>query len=107
MGIWRGLLVVVCLASGGCIPREGQFIGAVDPLNNIPAIQKAAAERNEKAVPALVSQLNNDDPAVRFYAINALQRITGQTFGYVFYDEADQRKPAIERWRQWLNQRKQ
>jgi hypothetical protein len=97
----------MCLASGGCIPREAQSIGAIDPLNSIPAIQKAAAEREHKAVPALVVQLNNDDPAVRFYAIQALQRITGQTFDYVYYDEADARKPAIARWQQWLKQRKQ
>jgi hypothetical protein len=107
MGIWRGLLVVMGLMSCGCIPREGQFIGAVDPLCNIPAIQKAAADKDQKAAPALVVQLNNDDPAVRFYAIQALQRITGKTFDYVYYDEVDARKPAIARWQQWLKQRKQ
>jgi len=106
MGVWRGLLVATCLLTCGCVPREGQSIGAVDPLNNIPAIQRAAAEKDEKAVPALVDQLNSDDPAVRFYAIEALRRITGQTFDYVYYDEMDERKPAMERWRHWLKQRK-
>jgi len=84
MGIWRGLLVAICLLTGGCIPHEGQFIGAVDPLNNIPAIQKAAEEKDERAAPALVDQLSND----------------------VYYLEADEQKPSIERWRSWLKQRK-
>ena len=106
MGVWRGFLVAICLCSCGCIPREGESIGAVDPLDSIPAIQKAADARDKKAVPALIDQLSNDDPAIRFYAIEALQRITGQTFDYVYYDEVDQRKPALERWRRWLKQRK-
>jgi hypothetical protein len=78
----------------------------VDPVNNIPAIQKAAETRDTKSVPALVGQLNSDDPAVRLYAIQALQRITGKTFDYHFYDEVDERRPAIARWQAYLKERK-
>ncbi|HEY2586431.1 MAG TPA: HEAT repeat domain-containing protein [Tepidisphaeraceae bacterium] len=104
MGVWRGLLVVACLAAGGCIPREDQSIGAVDPMNSIPAIQKAAETHDRKAVPALVAQLDNDDPAIRFYAIESLQRITGKSFDYHYYDDADDRRPTVNRWKQWLKQ---
>ena len=104
MAICRGALVLACLLACGCFPREQQFIGAVDPLNNIPAIQKAAETKDGKAVPALVGQLNNDDPAVRFYAIQALGRITGQTFDYHFYDDVDQRRPAIARWKAYVKE---
>jgi hypothetical protein len=105
MGICRGVLVAFCLGAGGCFPREAQTIGAVDPMADIPAIQRAADARDAKAVPALIGQLNNDDPAIRFYAIEALQRITGRTFDYRFYDDVDARRPAIDRWNRWLKQR--
>lgn len=107
MGRCRVALVSACLAAGGCIPRESQSIAAVDPLNSIPAIQKAADTKDQNAVPALVAQLNNDDPAIRFYAIQALQRITGTTLDYHFYEGVDERRPAIARWQAWLKQRKQ
>jgi hypothetical protein len=102
MGGWRALLVAACLATGGCFPREDQSIGAVDPMNSIPAIQSAGQAHDRKAVPALVAQLNNDDPAIRFYAFEALRRITGKTFDYRYYDDVDERRPAVGRWKQWL-----
>jgi hypothetical protein len=106
MGAARGVLLAVCLAAGGCFPREGQSIGAVDPMNSIPAIQHAAETNNRSAIPALVAQLDNDDPAIRFYAFGALERMTNNTFDYRYYDDVDERRPAIERWQQWLKQRK-
>ena len=100
--IWRGLAASVCVAMAGCIPTETPRIGAIDPSNNIPAIQEAARNGDSKAIPALVQQLDNDDPAVRFYAIEALQKLTGQTLGYEFYDDANSRKQAVARWQRWV-----
>ena len=105
MGVWRGLLMSAAIAAGGCSPPESRYIGAVDPLGNIPAIQKAGDTHDRTAIPALVGQLNDDDPAIRFYAIGALTKITGQTLDYHYYETADQRRPAVERWKQWLKQR--
>ena len=102
MGLWRAIAVFLSLLAGGCFPREPEQIGAVDPSSNIPAIQRAVREKDYKAIPALVGQLDSDDPAVRFYAIEALEKLTGQTLGYQYYDEPDQRKAAIRRWREWL-----
>ena len=82
----RGILVSACLIAGGCTPREDPSITAVDPLNSIPAIQEAAKNRDRRAIPALIKQLDNDDPAIRFYAITALHDLTGQTFGYHYFD---------------------
>ena len=47
-------------------------------------------------------RLIDDDSAIRFAAITALQRISGETFGYRYYDDALQRQPAIRQWQQWL-----
>ena len=91
----------------GCFPQESRSIGASDPLANIPAIQDAARDKDYAAVPELVRQLDSDDPAVRFYAIRSLKSLTGQTFDYNYYDDADARKPALRRWQNWLAHRQQ
>ena len=102
MGHWRCMAAAVWLCPlCGCFPHETRRIGAVDPQASIPAIQNAAHQKDYKAVPELVAQLESDDAAVRFYAIEALQRITGQTLGYHYYDDLDRRKRSILRWRHW------
>lgn len=93
---------MACAAGAcGCFPRESQRIGADDPLANIPAIQEAVRDKDLRSVPELVRQLDSDDGAVRFYAIEALRKLTGKTFGYHFYDDADQRRPAVAQWKRF------
>src|SRR5947209_6868692 len=100
---WRGLWMAACAAAAcGCTPHDPQRIGATDPTNNIPAIQQAAREKDRQAIPGLVQQLDSDDPAVRFYAIEALRKLTGETFGYRFYDDTEQRRPAVARWKRYV-----
>lgn len=103
---WHGLALAAAaaafVAGVGCIPKETQSIGAVDPASSIPAIQDAAKKKDRTAIPALVKQLGSDDPAVRFYAINALRDLTGQTLEYKYFDDAEARKPAVLRWQAWL-----
>lgn len=100
----RGLVLSAALIAGGCTPREDRSITAIDPLNSIPAIQEAAQKKDYRAIPALIRQLDNDDPAIRFYAIAALRDITGQSFGYHYFDNADERKSAVQKWWQWAEQ---
>ncbi len=76
-----------------------------DPLENIPAMKESAAKGDVSAEKELVKNLGSDDPAERFYAIRALKQITGETFGYVFYDDEIKRLPALNRWNDWLKQR--
>ena|ERR1700730_11957431 len=97
----RGMVLSACLVAGGCTPREDRSITAIDPLNSIPAIQDAARNKDRHAIPALVKQLDNDDPAIRFYAISALRDITGETFGYHYFDNGVVRKPAVQKWQEW------
>ena len=94
-------MAVSLAAACGCTPHDPRRIGATDPTSNIPAIQEAARDHDRAAVPQLVQQLESDDPAVRFYAIEALHKLTGETFGYRFYDDADQRRPAVEKWKRY------
>lgn len=95
------LMVVGCLA--GCVaPRGKAIVTDDDPANKIPAISTAVQKKDLGVAKQLVKDLDSDDPAVRFYSIEGLRRLTGQTFDYVYYNDAIARQPAIKRWQEWL-----
>jgi hypothetical protein len=58
--------------------------------------------QDRSAIAHLVDDLDDDDPAIRFYAITALRELTGQDMDYRYFDDERARRQAIERWRQWL-----
>ena len=89
--------------AGGCTaPREKLIVSHSDPSVKIPAIKLAVRKNDLTAAGQLVKDLESDDPAVRFYAIEGLERLTGETFGYRYYDDAEQRKAALARWQEWV-----
>ncbi len=94
------ILFFVVGCSGYTGPRS---VVNEDPAVKIPEIRKAVERRDKSVVPQLVKDLDNDDAAVRLYAIGALQRLTGQTFGYD-WTQADRaaRRPAIRQWDAYL-----
>ena len=51
----------------------------------------------------MVRDLGSDDPAVRLFAIGGLERMTGETLGYRYYDDEHARDLAIKRWQAWLS----
>ncbi len=73
-----------------------------DASEKIPAMKRAADAHDTSAIPAIVKALASDDPAVRFYAIQSLRRLTGHTFDYRFYASYEERREAIGRWQRWL-----
>jgi HEAT repeat protein len=84
---------------GACAPpaSRGGF-DSPDPAAKLYAIERAMRRGDRAAVPQLVEQLDSDDPAVRLLAISALERLTGQTYGYRHDDPPWQRQDAIRRW---------
>jgi hypothetical protein len=91
------------LGSVGCVhPRAPLVVTDPDPSVKIPAYKQAVRRKDRAAVKQLVKDLDSDDAAVRFYAINALERMTGQRFDYRYYDDEEQRRPAVERWQAWV-----
>ena len=94
-------LSILAAALAGC-RDSGRGLVDEDPAFKVPAIKEAVHDKERKAVPQLVTDLNDDDSAVRFFAIEGLRRLTGQTFDYHYYDDAPARAPAIDRWRAWL-----
>jgi hypothetical protein len=67
-------------------------------------IKKAVREKDKSAIPQLVEELSNDDPAVRFYAIEALEELTGQTMDYKYYQDEEGRKESVGKWKKWLTE---
>jgi hypothetical protein len=101
----RRLLPLLLLALASCAaPRGPLVVTDRDPSIKIPAIQKAVREKDRSVIPQLIQELNNDDAAVRLYANHALEELTGERFGYKYFQDEAAREPAIQRWRQWLNE---
>ena len=101
---WPGLraAALACLAAAGCFAREKPDLNSPDAALKIPAIKSSVRQHDPRAIAALVKDLDSDDPAVRFYAIEGLRRMTGQTFDYRYYDDEIRRKPAVKAWHAWL-----
>ena len=98
------LLVLVA----GCGPSGGErrvSLEAGDPSDRVRAIV-AIVEQGQmdrrSAVAGLVDRLEDEDEVVRFYAVAALDRLTGKRLGFRAYDPASRRRLAVERWREYL-----
>jgi hypothetical protein len=96
-------LVLAGAAGVGCIGRESPSLKSNDPTRKIPAIKQAVEQHDDSAVPELIKALSSEDPAIRFYAIQGLERMTGQTLGYRFYDSDHERAQAVRRWKRWYD----
>ncbi len=73
-----------------------------DPSVRIQAVHDAGKTKDPKAVPYLIDRLTDSESDVRFYAIQALKRSTGETMGYEYYEPAAKRDEAVQRWLKWL-----
>jgi hypothetical protein len=100
-----GLILIFAFTSVACrgkLPEPNPAAGNIEA--KIPGIKQAGEAGDRSALPALVASLDDEDPAVRLFAIAALEKFTGDRFGYEYYLDEDQRKPALGRWRAWLKQ---
>ncbi len=59
-----------------------------------------------QVIPPLIERLNDADAVVRLSAHEELRRRTGQDFGFVPWADAAERAPAVQRWRDWWEGRK-
>ena len=50
----------------------------------------------------LVDRLNDSEAEIRLLAILALDKTTGTTCGYRYYEPPERRAEAVARWRRWL-----
>lgn len=111
---WRHLRpagLVVCIGSisltTGCAATGYRAkIQAPYSYDRILAIREAGERRDRDAIPLLVDRLEDEDAAVRFYAILALERITGDRLGYRYADAGPDRQASVTRWRKYAADRK-
>ena len=96
------LAAATCLTIGCAAPAPRRAVTNPDLSGKIPAIKASVQAKDMSAVRQLVKDLDSDDPAVRFFTIQGLQRLTGETFEYRYFDDERERRPALERWQAWL-----
>ena len=96
-----GFVVLLSGCAGGFPPD----LHSPDPAARIRAMRQVAEQEDKTAVPLLVDRLEDEDEAVRFYAIAALFRMTGTDMGYKYYKPLRERLPAVKRWRQYVRRR--
>ena len=102
-GVARWAAFFSILALSGCGPPRAKYPAALNaerPEQRIWAIRQAAERQDHEAIGILVERLEDDDEAVRFYAILALERLTGTRLGYNYHASETERHRAVERWRQ-------
>ena len=97
--------MILLLVSAGCTTTPAD-LRASDPSVRIPAIKKSVSKKDHASAEKMVHDLRSDDPALRFYAIQGLYRLTGETFGYRYYDDEPTRQKAVEKWEKWLRESK-
>lgn len=85
-------------------PPPRTAIQSANPDERIRGIHEAAERNDRYAVPLLVDRLEDEDEAVRFYAILALEKMTGHRLGYDYAQSAVDRVRAVERWREYVRQ---
>lgn len=98
---------VLCVGAGAACNSSHEVrrgINSPDALGRVLAIREAAEANDRLAVPHLVDRLEDEDEAVRLFAINALVKMTGNRFGYDYAKPADQRAGAVERWRDYVRE---
>jgi len=97
-------MIACVVGTSGCAELGAQKgIQSSEPGQRILAIRAAGEARDQSAVPLLVDRLSDEDMAVRFYAILALERITGTRMGYDYGGTLASRREAIDRWRDAMN----
>jgi len=102
MNCKTGIMFLAATLGGGCFSPDPKSIGSDSASSAIPAIKTAADQDDRKDIPRLVQDLDDSDSAIRFAAISALKRMTGQDLGFRYYDDEWDRRSAVQRWQQWL-----
>lgn len=98
-------LVLVFSVVGCKAPPVEPALDSDVAAQKVPALIEQVRQGDDADYEALVASLDDADPAVRLYAIRALEELTGQTHGYRYYQQSPDRRPAINRWKDWLAQR--
>jgi hypothetical protein len=104
--VWFWTATILVLSGCGGPFNRKMLLSDLDspnPAVRIMAIKWAGDNKASSAIPRLVDFLQDEDASVRFFAIEALRRITGTDNGYDYKASPQLRAEAVERWRESLN----
>ena len=104
---WTTPVLAIALC-GACAPSSDELrvrLESYDPAARIRAIATVAEHQLVELIPALVDRLDDEDPAVRFSAILALEDLTGTRLGYSYAAPRPQRRAATDAWRRYVADR--
>ncbi len=93
--------------AGACAPIAGDLVRQLedgDPLYRIRAITEITRSQRTDLIPNLVDRLEDDDAAVRFAAMFALQDLTGTRLGYDYSAPISERVKSIQAWRDLIDE---
>ncbi len=94
----------------GCGPSQEtlyKMFQDENPAVRLRAVRQAGTTKDTTALPYLVDRLTDTESEVRFFAILALEKITGERKGYKYYGSGEDRAAAAGRWRDWVKQRRE
>jgi len=95
------------LTLAGCGPSRTPYPASLNsnrPEERILAAKHAAEIHDRDVIGILVDRLEDDDEAVRMFAILALEKLTGTRHGYDYAADQTERQRAVQRWRRYVAQ---
>ncbi len=97
-----GLTVVLAISGCATPSHFNADIHSENAGDRILAIRQAADKGDRAAMPLIVDRLDDEDDGVRFYAILALERLSGTRMGYDYAVPFERRVASVERWREYV-----
>lgn len=97
---YRFAIFLMLVFASGCRYEGG--LESSNPYERAVAAVQRAEQQDLTAVHQLVTLLEDRDPGVRLYSVNALERLCGTRYGYEYYDPPKERAQAVARWREAL-----
>lgn len=100
-------LASLILAVPGCGPPRTPYPASLqseDPGERIRALKQAAERNDHEVLGIIVDRLEDEDEAVRMFAILALEKMTGTRLGYRYHATPAERHRMAEAWRRYLRE---
>jgi hypothetical protein len=107
---WRRALMgssffaIATVVGSGCSslsPRNFRDMLHPAPVVRAGAVGMGDDQPDAIAIPAWITRLDDKDAVVRMTANESLKKRSGQDFGFVPWAEAEERAPAVAKWKTW------
>jgi len=102
LAVLAAVLAFAVVAGCASVGPYRAAISSADVNERILGVRAAGQAGDRRAVPLLVDRLEDEDEAVRLFAIIALEKITGERFGYDYGKDSRGRAESVVRWRTYV-----